>query len=81
MQGSDGFQRFASAGLERLGIEAEDAELAVMGVVDSIYRPHIDSLLDADLDAVEPEPRIDLSRRPDANRAAPGREAEDAAGY
>jgi hypothetical protein len=64
MQGSDGFQRFARAGLERLEIEAEEAELAVMEVVDSIYRPRIDALLEADLDAVEAEPRMDLSRAP-----------------
>ena len=64
MQGSDGFQRFAVAGLERVGIEADDAELAVMEVADSLYGPSIDSLLAADLDEVEPEPRIDLSRPP-----------------
>jgi hypothetical protein len=64
MQGSDGFQRFAIAGMERLGIVADEAELAVMEVVDTIYRPRIDSLLEADLDAVEPEPRIDLSGPP-----------------
>jgi hypothetical protein len=64
MEGSDGFHSFAIAGMERLGIEVDEAELAVMGVVDSVYRPHIDSLLEADLDALEPEPRIDLSGPP-----------------
>jgi hypothetical protein len=81
MQGSDGFQRFARAGMERLGLDAEEAELAVMEVVDSIYRPHIEALLAADLDRVAPEPGIDLSRRPDADPAASGRGAEDAAGH
>jgi hypothetical protein len=64
MQGSDGFERFAAGGFELLGIEPDEAELRVMQVADSIYRPHIDALLRADLDGVEPEPEIDLSRPP-----------------
>jgi hypothetical protein len=64
MQGSDGFQRFAAGGFELLGIEPDEMELRVMQVADSVYRTHIDALLRADLDGVEPEPDIDLSRPP-----------------
>ena len=64
MQGSDGFERFAGGGFQLLGIVADDVQLHVMEIADSIYRPRIDALLEADLDGVEPEPRIDLSRPP-----------------
>jgi hypothetical protein len=64
MQGSDGFKRFAGGGFELLGIVADDVQLHVMEVADSIYRPHIEALLAADLEEVAPEPRIDLSRPP-----------------
>lgn len=65
MEGSDRFGAFVRAGLERLGVEADDVELAVIEAADSLYRRHVDALLDADLDAVEPEPWIDLSRPPE----------------
>jgi len=65
MRASHGFERFAGGGFELLGVEADPAELGVMAAVDSIYRPNIDALLDADLDGVDPEPDIDLSRPPE----------------
>jgi hypothetical protein len=65
MQGKDGFDRFAAGGLELLGLEADEAERAVMAAVDAIYRPHVEALLAADLDDVGPEPRIDLSKAPE----------------
>ena len=64
MQGGDGFQTFVETGLERLGIEVDDVELAVIEAADSLYRPHLDALLAADVDDVEPEPEIDLSEPP-----------------
>jgi hypothetical protein len=64
MEGSDGFKRFAGGGFELIGIVADDVQVHVMEVVDSIYRPSIEALLAADLEGVEPEPRIDLSRPP-----------------
>lgn len=64
MQGSDGLQSFIAGGFELAGIEADEAELAVMAVVESIYRPHVEALLEADLDDVAPEPEIDLSQPP-----------------
>jgi len=65
MQGSDGFERFVEAGFELLGIEADKVELRVVGAADSLYRPRIDALIEADLDGVDPEPDIDLSRPPE----------------
>lgn len=56
--------RFVSAGLGLLGMEAGDQELAVIEAVDAIYRPPLKALIDAELDGVEPEPGIDLSRAP-----------------
>lgn len=64
MQGSDGFQAFARAGLARLGVEANDTELAIMEAADALYRDRVDALMEADLDGVEPEPEIDLGRPP-----------------
>jgi hypothetical protein len=64
MQGSDGLQRFTAGGFELFGIEADEAELAVIQAADSIYRPRIAALLEAELERVEPEPHIDLSRPP-----------------
>jgi hypothetical protein len=64
MEGADAFERFARAGLERLGIEPSDEDLAVIRVADSVYGPHIEALIEADLSGVEPEPETDLSRPP-----------------
>ncbi len=55
---------FASAGLELLGLPADEDELAVIEAVDGIYRPLVEALIEAELDAVEPEPPGDLSRAP-----------------
>ena len=57
-------RRFVASGLDQLGLEADDAELAVIEVVDALYRPLVDSLLAAELDQVDPEPGGDLSRGP-----------------
>jgi hypothetical protein len=65
MQGNDGFQRFAGGGFELLGIKVDEVQLSIIAVADSIYRPRIAALLEADLDEVEPEPGMDLSRPPE----------------
>jgi hypothetical protein len=65
MQGKDGFDQFVAGGLELLGLEAGEAERGVMAAVDAIYRPHVEALLEADLDDVAPEPRIDVSKPPE----------------
>jgi hypothetical protein len=62
---SDAFQRFATGGLELIGVEADEIQLGVMRLVDSMYRSHIDALMDADLDDVEREADPDLSRPPE----------------
>lgn len=62
---SDAFQRFATGGLELIGVEADEIQLGVMSFVDSMYRAHIDALMDADLDDVEREIDPDLSRPPE----------------
>ena len=65
MQGSDAFERFVDAGLELFEIDADEVELDVMRAADSIYRPRIKALLEVDLDGVDPEPDLDLSRPPE----------------
>jgi hypothetical protein len=60
----DSFRRFATGGLERLGVDFDEEMLAVMAMADAIYGEALRALLAADLDAVEPEPRADLSRAP-----------------
>ena len=52
------------AGLELLELEADDAELAVIEAVDALYRPLTRSLIDAELDGIEPEPGADMSSAP-----------------
>jgi hypothetical protein len=66
MQGNDALRSFLAGGFELAGIEADETELAVMAVAEMIYRPHIEALLEADLDDVAPEPEIDLSQPPRA---------------
>ncbi|MGH2926284.1 MAG: hypothetical protein ACRDK1_09985 [Solirubrobacterales bacterium] len=59
-----GPEPFVSAGLELLGLPADEAELAVIEAVDGLYRPLVDALIAAELDGIEPEPGEDLSRAP-----------------
>jgi hypothetical protein len=47
-----------------VGLEASDAEMAVIEAVDGLYRPLIDGLLEAELDGIDPEPGADMSRPP-----------------
>ncbi len=60
------FEAFLTTGLKRLGIDATDAEIAVAAVADALYGPHVEALLNAELDAVAPEPGLDPSRPPPA---------------
>jgi hypothetical protein len=57
-------RRFVASGLEQLDLQADDAELAVIEVVDALYRPLTEALLAAELDGIEPEPGADMSRGP-----------------
>jgi len=58
------FQSYLEGALETFGIEADETERAVMAGVWQVYREGMDSLAEADLSGVEPEPAPDLSRPP-----------------
>jgi hypothetical protein len=64
--GPSSIRRIVKAGLEDLELPVAEDELAVIEAVDSIYRPLMEALLEAELDEVEPEPGADLSRGPQA---------------
>jgi hypothetical protein len=57
-------ERFVRSGLELLDLEATEAEMAVIEAVDGLYRPLVDGLIEAELDGIEPEPGLDMSRAP-----------------
>ena len=57
-------EAFIRTGLDLLGVAADDAEIAVMLAADSLYRPVIQTLLEAELDDIVPEQGIDLSGPP-----------------
>jgi hypothetical protein len=64
MEASDSFEGFVPAGLASLGIEADDAELAVMRAAHETYWPAFAALLAADLGGILPEDAPDMSRPP-----------------
>jgi hypothetical protein len=64
MEGSDSFERFARAGFERLGVELDETQMAIVRVAEAVYGPHIAALMEADLSGVRPELEMDLSRAP-----------------
>ena len=60
------FQGYLDGALETFGIEADEAERAVMRGVWQLYEEGINRLIDADLTEVELEADLDLSRSPEA---------------
>lgn len=52
------------AGLEVLGYEVDESEMAVMRVADGVYGPRLRALVEADLTRVWTEPDLDPSRAP-----------------
>lgn len=60
------------AGLERLGYEVDETELAVMRVADGVYGPQLRELVEADLSDVWPELDFDPSRAPSGRYPAGG---------
>jgi hypothetical protein len=54
------------AGLQVLGYEISEDELAVMRVADGVYGEQLRALVAADLTNVWPEPDLDPSRAPSA---------------
>jgi hypothetical protein len=61
-------ERFVRSGLELVDLEATEAEIAVIGAVDGLYRPLLDRLIEAELDGIDPEPGTDMSHGPRAPR-------------
>ena len=57
---------YVRAGLDLLGLQATDDEIAVIQAADSLYRPLIERLLKAEFDGVDPEPGVDVSGPPRA---------------
>jgi hypothetical protein len=62
--GGGATERLVRAGLELLQLDADDVEIAVIEAADRLYRPVIESLLEAELDGVALEPGADMSRAP-----------------
>jgi hypothetical protein len=60
----EGFQAYARAALERVGVEVDEVDLAVMSVAESVYGPGRDALLAADLSEIPREHDFDPSRPP-----------------
>ena len=58
-------EAFLTAGLETLGIEFDETEMAVMAVTHDLYWPPIAEFLEVDLSGVEPELNADMSRAPE----------------
>ena len=65
MEASDPFESYIRVGLERLGFELDDTDLAVIQATDSIYGQQIDALMQADLAHIAREAAMDLSRPPE----------------
>ena len=64
MAAESAFQSYLDGALESFGIEADETERAVMSGAWSIYLPGMFALRDADLDEVELELSLDLSKAP-----------------
>jgi hypothetical protein len=64
MEGPAHADDFIPAGLASLRIEADEIELAVMGVAHQLFWPAIVDLLSIDTSAIGPERNPDLSRAP-----------------
>jgi hypothetical protein len=62
----DAFEQHVRAGLELLGHEVDDTELAIMRVADGVYGPRLRALVEADLREIWTEPDFDPSRAPSA---------------
>lgn len=64
MEAADPFETYVRLSFDMLGLEVDEIQLSVMRVADAIYRPHIDALIEADLEGTAPEPDADLSKPP-----------------
>ncbi|MFL5908329.1 MAG: hypothetical protein ACJ75Z_12135 [Solirubrobacterales bacterium] len=64
MPAESAFQSYMEGALETFGLEADETERAVMAGVWTVYEPGMFALRDADLDDVELELNLDLSKAP-----------------
>lgn len=60
----DAFEQHVRAGLELLGHDVDEGELAIMRVADGVYGPQLRALVEADLRDVWPEPDLDPAQPP-----------------
>jgi hypothetical protein len=67
MEAPDSADRYLSAGLAQLGIEADEVEMAVIKGSHALFWPAILALMEMDVDA-DPERELDLSRPPAPQR-------------
>ena len=68
----DAFEQHVRAGLELLGHDVDESELAVMRVADGVYGPQLRALAGADLREIWAEPDLDPSRAPSGRFPAGG---------
>jgi hypothetical protein len=66
MEAPNPADEFIPAGLATLGIEADEVDLAVIGVAQAMFWPAILDLLELDTEGFGPERNPDLSRAPAA---------------
>jgi hypothetical protein len=64
MDAESAFQSYLGGALETFGIEADETERAVMTGIWAVYEPGMTLLRDADLDGIEQEMNVDLSKPP-----------------
>lgn len=64
MEAGDRADDFIPSALAAFGFEADEVELAVIGVAHRTFWPPILELLELDLGELEPEPSPDLSQPP-----------------
>ena len=64
--GGSEFVALARASLARLGLDADEAQLAVMAAAEAIFAPRVAELMQADLSDIPLELDEDLTRAPRA---------------
>jgi len=60
----DAFEQHVRAGLELLGYDVDESELAIMRVAEGVYGSKLRALAEADLRHVRVEPDLDPGRAP-----------------
>lgn len=68
VQVEDQFASYVRAALARVGIDADETDIAVIRVADSVYGPDREALMAADLSQAPVEHDLDPSRPPSAPR-------------